>query len=200
VLRPPRVPPKKGGPATPAGDAERPAPFLPFRLGLPDRAPAWYAPYLSSLARHGGPELAAADAEVHSSTARAALGADPAFAAEYDAAIGYYQDLLEWELAELGRGRLKGNVLSYFGRLKKERPHAWNDRLQVASVNLNVEAVPAPADARGFLLGLLRTCEVETRQQLLRSPVGVDLLQDPEYRAALLQESPGDASGPEAER
>ena len=115
--------PEKGRPA-PAP----PAPYVPFADAPAPQEP-WYTAFLSDLAINGGISLAAAAAGVHRNRVYRRMGADPAFAAEVEAAQGYYRDLLEWESVNLARR--KDNPLPYFARLKAELPSRYIDRQAV---------------------------------------------------------------------
>jgi hypothetical protein len=122
--------------------------FVPFvGTGGIGREP-WYLDFLTHLSANGGRRLAAADAGISQKQLATALAIDPVFAAEVEAAEGFYRDLLEWESVNLARTR--NNPLPYFARLKAELPARYIDK----AVNLNVNATatdPTAAEARELL-------------------------------------------------
>jgi hypothetical protein len=143
--------PGKKGPPEPVTP---PAPYVPYD-GLepaPAAAPreAWYSVFLSELAERGLMALAAARAGVHISTVYRRREADRDFAAEIEVARSYYADHLEWESVTLGR--IRGNPLPYFARLKAERPSRYIDRQAVLIGT--VESL-SPEEGRALLQAML---------------------------------------------
>jgi hypothetical protein len=147
-------------PAAPAQSSEPPAPYVPFDgLELDPEAPpreGWYSVFLSELAERGLMALAAARAGVHISTVYRRRGADRDFAEEIEVARNYYADHLEWESVTLGR--IRGNPLPYFARLKAERPSRYIDRQAVLIGT--VESL-SPEEGRAVLQAMLDLPPVE---------------------------------------
>ena len=131
-----------------------PAPYVPYD-GLepaPAAAPreAWYCVFLSELAERGLMALAAARAGVHISKVYRRREADRDFAEEIEVARSYYADHLEWESVTLGR--IRGNPLPYFARLKAERPSRYIDR---QAVLIGTDQSLYPEEGRALLQAML---------------------------------------------
>jgi hypothetical protein len=169
-----------------------PAAYVPFVAGRPFQDEVWFNIFLSDLAVNGSPALAAAAAGQHIDAIERHADENAAFANEIEAASRYYRELLEWQSVNVGR--TKNNPLPFFARLKAEMPGRYIERQVTANLNLNADAPPS-FDSRAMLISSLKHITPETRRMLLRSPEGVALLDDPEYRAALLG-APATEDGP----
>jgi hypothetical protein len=143
--------------------SEPPAPYVPYRGREIARAP-WVDLYLLDLAKNGGHELAAAAAGVHRSVVQALRARDRDFADETEAALEYYRDRTEWESLELGR--VRGNPLPYFARLKAERPARYVEKQIIASVDMTPDGFTNPGELRALLVEVLATATDATREQL----------------------------------
>jgi hypothetical protein len=184
---------QKAAAAPPARPLEPPAPYVPFDGLEPDpEAPArdaWYSVFLCELAERGLMALAAARAGVHISTVYRRRDADQAFAKEIEVARSYYGDHLEWESVMLGR--LKGNPLPYFARLKAERPSRYIDR-QAVLIGTDPSLYPEEGRAllqamlgRGAAVGALEAAGPDPARVVLDSEPSGPLAPDaPEYRDA----------------
>jgi hypothetical protein len=158
---------------------EPPAPYVPFDGLEPDpgagpREP-WYPVFLCELATRGLMGLAAARAGVHRSTVYRRRDANPDFADEIEVAREYYRDYLEWESVTLGR--VKGNPLPYFARLKAERPGRYIDKQAVLVAGV---AELSSEEGKALLQGMLRSAGETTHQALTARGAPPDLVLDGE--------------------
>lgn len=166
--------------------AERPSPkrpespqwpvFVPFVETAGGGGEPWHVDFLVHLSANGGRRLAAADAGISQKTLDQALRTDPSFAAEVEAAEGFYRDLLEWESVNLARTR--NNPLPYFARLKAELPYRYVDK--AITLNANIGADISPVDARALLAEMIRDATPETLARLRRSDRIIDVTPLPE--------------------
>jgi hypothetical protein len=183
-----------GGTESTKSSAPAPAAYVPFVAGRPSHDEPWYDTFLSDLAVNGSPAIAAAAAGQHIDNVERLAESNEALANEIDAASRYYRELLEWQSVNLAR--TKNNPLPFFARLKAEMPGRYIERQVTANLNINAEAPPS-FNPREMLLSALKEITPETRRLLFTRPEGLALLGDPEYRAALLDARPSEATPPE---
>jgi hypothetical protein len=124
---------------------------------------SWVDLYLLDLARNGLHALAVEASGVARQDVQALKAKDRDFADEAEAALEYYRDRTEWESLELGR--VRGNPLPYFARLKAERPARYVEKSIVANVDLT-PGLGTDADNRAFLARMIASATETTRQQL----------------------------------
>jgi len=85
-------------------------------------------------------------------------------AEEVDAAHEYFCALTEWQ--SLSVGRVKGNPLPFFARLKADRPARYVERAQIQTVSLNVHTDANPQEAKTLLATLLAGATPTTRREI----------------------------------
>jgi hypothetical protein len=141
--------------------------FTAYRDAVP--AQTWYVPFLEHFAREGGPHLAAQAASIKHAWVERARDTDVVFAAEYEAALEFYRDMLEWMSVQLAV--VRGNPLPFFARLKAERPDRYVEKQITAMFSVNVDTQLEGHDAASFLAGLLSAATPATRAELARGDI-----------------------------
>src|SRR5262245_40180397 len=126
---------------------------------------------ITELARTGNPVKAAAAAGLSLFQLRDARKADKRFDEDMKEAKETYIENLEEALVEMGRAR--GNPLPIFGRLKKERPQDWHDKLQQTTVSVNNVSV-TPEEVQSAFLAALANMSDDTKRKLAGQPALTD--------------------------
>lgn len=129
----------------------------------------WEPRFLAAYAEWGNRTEAAKVADVSMQTIRNREKSSPEFAAQLADAHEQFVDGLELDLVKLGRN--KNNALALMMRLKKERPHAYEDKLRVEAAvkSMNLNVVATADEAKDLLRQMLADATDVTKAQLAAS-------------------------------
>ena len=126
----------------------------------------WEPRFLEHYGKFGGLTNAAKVAGVTVPYVKKRQSECPQFAENYHLAHEQFVDALEERLVEMGRGSNMPAVVAILARLKKERPVAWNEKLQITGAVVHAHTAIPPAEMQGLLQSMLKDAMPETRKAI----------------------------------